>query len=502
MDHDPKKGTKRKGAAQAEQLLRASELSYRRLFEAAQDGILILDPDTGRITDVNPFLCDLLGFAHTEMIGKTVGELSPFKDFVSNQIMLERLQKDGYVRYEDLPLEARDGRKIAVEFVCNVYPAGEMEVIQCNIRDIRERKREMRLEKQSHQRQKMESIGQLAGGLAHDFNDIFGATLMHLGILLQTSALTMGMRESLREIERETLRAANLTRQLLLSSQRQLVKVRKLNLNELLNKQLKTLRKLLSENIEFSFSSSAENAWVSANVGMLEQVVVNLCINARDAMPNGGSLTLGLTLVELDHESAGQHSDARPGSFVVLSVTDTGCGMDKHILERLFEPFFTTKAVGGGAGLGLATVYGIVEQHQGWIQVASEVGRGSSFSVYLPAETAPMALPDSHREPRPDGALETGLEEDLSIHQAADLVENYQKSQLGKVTPVKPVLSEREKQFLRLIAEGQRNKEIATNLELSPNSIETYRARLMKKIHCRGTAELVRYAIREGIATL
>src|ERR1035441_5238250 len=127
-------------AARTEQALRAFELSYRRLFEAAQDGILILDVDTGRITDVNPFLIKVLGFSHDEMVGKTIGELSPFKDIVSNQAMLERLQKDGYLRYHDLPLETRDGRKIAVEFVSNVYQAGDKKVIQCNIRDITQRK--------------------------------------------------------------------------------------------------------------------------------------------------------------------------------------------------------------------------------------------------------------------------------------------------------------------------------------------------------------------------
>jgi PAS domain S-box-containing protein len=495
--------------AKIEQLFRASELSYRRLFEAAQDGILILDAATGCITDVNPFLCHLLGYAHGEMVGKTVGELSPFKDVVSNRSILERLQKDGYVRYEDLPLEARDGRKIAVEFVCNVYDAGDKKVIQCNIRDIRERKRaeesharlataveqsgetilitdiegtilyanpafektsgyncteaigqnarllksgnqgaefyrrmwqtlelgqiwtghfvnrrkdgtlveedatispvrnaagtvfnyvaamrdvtrQMQLEKQLHQRQRMESISQLAGGVAHDFNNILGGTLMNLGLLLQRSDLTLGVKETLREIESETIRAVNLTRQLLLFSQRPLARVRPLDLNEFITDLMKMLRRLLPADIELTFRGLSEEAWVSADVGMLEQVMMNFCLNSRDAMPKGGALTLGVKLVDLPDGTAEQHPAARPGRFVVLSITDNGCGMNKMVLDKIFEPFFTTKEVGKGAGLGLSTVYGIVDQHRGWVEVESEVGRGSSFRVYIPAGTTPL----------------------------------------------------------------------------------------------------------------
>jgi len=526
-----------------DQALRASELSYRRLFEAAQDGILLLDVDTGRITDVNHFLIELLGFSHEEMVGKTVGELSPFKDTVSNRTMLEELQERGYVRYEDLPLEARDGRKIAVEFVSNVYQVGDEEVIQCNIRDITARKRaeesharlamaveqspeaivitdirgtilfanpafektsgyscaealgqnpsilksgshdaefyrrmwdclrggkvweghfinrrkdgelfeenatispvrdatgaivnyvavkrdvtrEMQLEVQLRQSQKMESIGQLADGIAHDFNNILGATLMHLGLLQQSSELTMGTKQSLREIEKETVRAANLTRQLLLFSRKQSLKTRTLDMNEIINDLLKMLRRLLSENIEFIFHGSSDKAWVNVDVGMVEQVVMNLCLNARDAMPKGGNLTLVTTLVDIENSLAGPHPDARPGRFVCLSVTDTGCGMDKSVLERIFEPFFTTKDEGKGTGLGLASVYRIVNQHQGWVEVESELELGSSFLVYLPAGTKPLdALVIPHHKDEIKGGGETILlvEDDLPVRRMASL---------------------------------------------------------------------------------
>ncbi len=265
------------------------------------------------------------------------------------------------------------------------------------VMDVTERKR---LEEQFRQAQKMEAVGQLAGGIAHDFNNILAAALLHLGLLQQNPGLTMGMKESLKEVESMTVRAARLTRQLLLFGQAQAARVEPLNVNELILGLLKMLRRLLCENIKVEFRSSSTPAWVNADAGMIEQVVVNLCINSRDAMPNGGSLTLATTLVEFDDHAALRHPYARPGSFVCLSVTDTGCGMDETVLKRIFEPFFTTKEVGKGTGLGLASVYGIVKQHQGWVEVSSQVGQGSAFRVYLAAEAGPL------RAPAPPGAAE------------------------------------------------------------------------------------------------
>jgi PAS domain S-box-containing protein len=254
-------------------------------------------------------------------------------------------------------------------------------------RDITEQRQ---LEAQLRQAQKMEAVGQLAGGVAHDFNNILSATLMHLGLLQQNPQLTLGTRESLKEVERETLRAAKLTRQLLLFSQRQAARIEPLDMNVLINDLLKMLRRLLGENIEVAFLGDAGASWVSADAGMMEQVVMNLCINARDAMPNGGRLALATRMVDIEAQSEKSHPDARPGRFVCLSVTDMGCGMDETVLRRIFEPFFTTKEVGKGTGLGLATVYGIVKQHEGWIEVESAVGQGSSFRVWLPA-TSPLS---------------------------------------------------------------------------------------------------------------
>jgi len=615
----------------SEQALRVSELNYRRLFETAQDGILILDFDTGRITDVNPFLITLLGFSRHEMVGQTVGELSPFKDLASNHAMLGRLQKDGYVRYHDLPLETRDGRKIAVEFVSNAYQAGDQKVIQCNIREITDRKRkeemlrtsqqmlgeiinalparvfwkdknliylgcnlafardagfadpkdiigkddfqmgwraqaeayrsddrqviesgcakllieesqttpqgntitllsskiplrdseqeiigmlgtyvditklksaeqsyarlamaveqaaetvvitdingtilytnpafaktsgyscaealgqnprilksgrqdagfyhrmwqslgrgetwsghlvnrrkdgvfyeeeatispvrdaagtvvnfvavkrdvthEMQLEAQFRQAQKMEAVGQLAGGVAHDFNNVLAVIQLQAGLMKAKEDLSPEQLESASEIEKAAERAANLTRQLLLFSRRQTMQPRDLDLNQSINDMTKMLRRTIGDDIQVQFKFAMEPLLIHADAGMMDQVLMNLAVNARDAMPKGGQLVIETSTVEFDESVRAQSPQARPGSFVCLSVKDTGYGIPPENLQRIFEPFFTTKDVGKGTGLGLATVFGIVQQHQGWINVDSEVGRGTTFRIYLP----------------------------------------------------------------------------------------------------------------------
>jgi PAS domain S-box-containing protein len=751
-----------KAEAQTE-MFRVSELSYRRLFEAARDGILILDVDTGRISDVNPFLVELLGFSHDEMIGKTVAELSPFKDIVSNQAMLERLQKDGFIRYEDLPLETRDGHRVSVEFVSNVYQAGDKKVIQCNIRDITERKRtegamfasearyrrlfeaakdgililnaatgrivdvnpfltellgyaretfigkhlwelglfkdiaanaakfkelqakdfiryenlpletsdgrrvdvefvsnaylvdgyrvmqcnirditlrkkaeekaillaaivessddaiigqgldgiiqswnagaekifgysagetvggpmtllipadrtdeenqildkikqgdsllhfetvrqakggrridvsitispikdstgklvgtskvarditerklmenalrktefqlahamslaqlvaweydvasglfsfsdrfyalhgttaeleggnlmsagdfarkfvhpedaslvaeeignavatanpdyqkqlecrvlrrngeilhvlvnisitkdaagrtvrlnganqditeRRKLEEQLRQSQKMEAVGQLAGGVAHDFNNILAVISMQAGLLKSAGDLSAGQTELADDIGIAVQRAAALTRQLLLFSRKQTLQLRDLDLNESISGMTKMLARTIGENIAVQLNLAAQPMLLHADAGMMDQVLLNLAVNARDAMLNGGQLVIETAGVEFDEPAATQTAQARPGSFVRLSVSDTGCGIPPENLVRIFEPFFTTKAAGKGTGLGLATIFGIVQQHQGWINVYSEVGHGTTFKIYLP----------------------------------------------------------------------------------------------------------------------
>jgi PAS domain S-box-containing protein len=384
--------------ARTERALRASELSYRRLFEAAKDGILILDVDTGRINDVNPFLSKLLGFSRNEMVGKTVGELSPFKDIESNQAKLERLQKDGYVRYEDLPLETRDGRKIAVEFVSNVYQAGDGNVIQCNVRDITDRKgmeeqrvvERLRLEAQFIEAQKTEVIGKLASGVAHDFNNNLGIIMGYSDLITEQLGPDSPLRQYTEEIRHATERAAGLTRQLLIFSRKQTVQPVVLDLNDVVKDLDKMLRRLIDENIEMTIVPGKQTGRVKADAGYVGQVLMNLVVNARDAMPNGGKLTIATNNVTLDENHTRTHPGAIPGDYVMLSVSDTGTGMTEEVKARLFEAFFTTKPSGKGTGLGLATCQAIVQQSGGHIDVDSEVGKGTTFKIYFPQVDEPL----------------------------------------------------------------------------------------------------------------
>ncbi len=364
-----------------EQRVRVSELNYRRLFESAKDGILILDADTGRINDVNPFILKLLGFSRGEMIGRTVGELSPFKDIESNKAMLDRLQKDWYVRYENLPLEARDGRKIAVEFVSNVYRVGDKNMIQCNIRDITERRN---LEARYIEAQKMGVVGQLASGVAHDFNNILAVIMGYSGLMLEEPGLGAKFKDKLETIQSAAERAIGLTRQLLIFSRKQPVQPVILDLNDMVKDLNKMLRRLINENIEMTIVPGEQIGRIRADSGYVGQVLMNLVVNARDAMPNGGKLTISINNATLDENYARTHIGAVAGDYVMLSVSDTGTGMTDAIKAHMFEAFFTTKPEGRGTGLGLATSQTIVQQSGGRIDVDSEVGKGTTFKVYFP----------------------------------------------------------------------------------------------------------------------
>jgi len=269
------------------------------------------------------------------------------------------------------------------------------------------------LQAQFLQAQKMEAVGHLAGGVAHDFNNILAATLLHLQLLRQTQDLDPEIAKSLQELERGARRAASLTRQLLLFSRRQVMQTRLVDLNDIVDGLMRMLLRLLGEDIETSFSQSAGHLWVEADPGMLEQTVMNLCINARDAMARGGRLRLDANRLTVDAENLHLHPKGRTGPFACLTVTDEGCGMDELTLRRIFEPFFTTKEPGKGTGLGLATVQGIVTQHHGWLEVESALGQGTTFRVFLPAAEPPaMAPPEAVPSPAPGGTETILLVED------------------------------------------------------------------------------------------
>ena len=256
--------------------------------------------------------------------------------------------------------------------------------------DITERER---LTDQLRQSQKMQAIGELAGGVAHDFNNLLMVVKGHSQLLLERLPDSSPLRPGAQQIEKAADRAATLTRQLLAFSRKQVLQPRVLDMNDVVNGMIRMFSRVIGENIDMVFVPATDLSRVKADPGQLEQVLLNLVVNARDAMPTGGRLTIETSNIELDRSYAASHASVEPGEYVMLSVTDTGCGMSEETQSRIFEPFFTTKDPGKGTGLGLATVYGVVKQSGGYIYVYSEVDRGTTFKIYLPRVIAELDKP-------------------------------------------------------------------------------------------------------------
>jgi len=373
-----------KGRIMSSEGLRDSEIRYRRLFEAAHDGILLLDVGTGAITDVNPFLTELLGYSHAELLGKTLWDIGLFKDIGASKLAFRELVANRCVRYEDLPLQTKTGQSVSVEVVSNVYRANGDQVIQCNIRDIRQRKDAELSEQRLRQAQKMEAIGQLAGGLAHDFNNLLGVILGYCELLEAQTAMPESTREMILEIQNAGESAKKLTQRLLAFSRRQVMQPVVMDLNDTVNRTEKMLGRLIGENIRLKSVLGADLGKISADPSQIEQVLMNLAINSRDAMPKGGQITLKTANVLIDEVYARQHPFTEPGEYVLLTVSDTGSGMSPETQSHIFEPFFSTKPPGHGTGLGLSTVFGIVKQSGGSIAVYSEPGAGATFKIHFP----------------------------------------------------------------------------------------------------------------------
>jgi signal transduction histidine kinase/CheY-like chemotaxis protein len=278
------------------------------------------------------------------------------------------------------------GRTLSWSF----HPVSASQVVHCYVQDITD---QLSLEAQLRQAQKMESIGQLAAGVAHDFNNMLTVIQGHSGMMLSKPALPPELLDCAQAIYFAADRAAGLTRQLLMFSRKNVMQPKPLDLRAVVGNLSKMLKRVLGETVTLEFNPPAELPLVQADTGMIEQVILNLVVNARDAMPRGGTLTISANPVEMNDVYVQTHPEARFGAFVCLRVSDTGCGMDTATMAHIFEPFFTTKEVGKGTGLGLATVYGIVKQHDGWIEVSSEVGTGSTFNVFLPASSEPIKAP-------------------------------------------------------------------------------------------------------------
>jgi two-component system cell cycle sensor histidine kinase/response regulator CckA len=532
--------------------LQNSEKQYRRLFESAKDGILILDAYTGEVVDVNPFLLALLGYSFDVVIGKHLWELGVFKDIAASEEAFKTLQDNQYIRYEDLPLLTLAGQHIAVEFISNVYLVDGKKVIQCNIRDITARKlaeralveseaktrsildnigigvaligpgmeilelnRRMRewfpvidpgqhptcyrafndpprkeacdncptvrtlqdggvheetvqtpragvirnyrivsspirsasgeitaviemvediteqlsLESQFRQAQKLESVGQLAGGVAHDYNNMLSVIQGYAELALDKIDLSDPVHDDLQQILKAANRAAEVTRQLLAFARKQTIAPSLIDLNDTVEGILKMLRRLIGENIDLTWLPGASLRPIMMDPSQLDQILANLCVNARDAIADVGKIVIETDKATFDKAYCNDNKGFSPGDFVLLTVSDSGCGMDKEIQDHLFEPFFTTKGVGRGTGLGLSTVYGIVKQNEGFILVYSEPGKGASFKIYLPSQEGQAV------DPRPEipEKILTGHGETILIVEDEDAILNLIQTMLERL---------------------------------------------------------------------
>jgi two-component system cell cycle sensor histidine kinase/response regulator CckA len=352
------------------------------VVESSHDAIVGLTPE-GMILTWNSGAERIYGYSAKEATGRSVLFLSPPDRPVEGPTLLGRVQRGETVEPFETVHMKKDGARLHISLTLSPIENADGQVVGVSSvgRDVTESKN---LEEMLRQSQKMEAVGQLAGGVAHDFNNLLGVILGYTGLMLDHLAQDDPNRKGIEEIQKAGDRAALLTRQLLAFSRKQVLQPKVLDLNTVVAGTEKLLQRLIGEHIQLQVVLNSELARVKADAGQLEQIIMNLAVNARDAMPAGGKLTIETSNVVFDGEYAALHPAARSGRRVMLSVSDTGCGMDAKTKDRIFEPFFTTKEFGKGTGLGLSTVYGIVKQSGGSIWVYSEVGIGTTFKVYLP----------------------------------------------------------------------------------------------------------------------
>jgi PAS domain S-box-containing protein len=369
----------RSKAARMEATLEATA-RYRALMEQANDAILILDL-AGTILEANRESERLFGSPRARIVGRNYDDFVVPEERADAANRRAGLGANGTIRVPDRHMERAGGAVVTVDVSGSLVRLGDESRVLVILRDVSERQR---LEAQLLQAQKMESVGRLAGGVAHDFNNLLGVITGYGDLLLNEIGPGHPSHRRVVEIRKAADRAATLTRQLLAFSRKQVLQLRVLDLNAVVAGIEPMLRRLIGEHIDLVTALDTDLGRVKADAGQIEQVIANLAVNARDAMPKGGKLLIETADVQLDAVYAATRPDARPGPHVMLAVSDTGHGMDAETLGHMFEPFFTTKGPGQGTGLGLATVYGIVRQLGGQVMVYSEVGRGTSFKIYLP----------------------------------------------------------------------------------------------------------------------
>jgi PAS domain S-box-containing protein len=361
----------------------------RILFEQSPDGILIIDTKTLRFLDFNTKAHEQLGYTREEFAKLTVADVEALETTEDIRARIAQVMDKGGVSFETIQRN-RQGELRNVHVTTQIVHDLDHSYYQAIWRDITDQKQleeeRNRLQQHLTQAQKMESIGRLAGGVAHDFNNMLGVIIGHTELAINQVLPDTPLHSDLEEIQKAARRSADLTRQLLAFARKQTINPLILNLNDSVSSMLKMLRRLIGENIELLWIPEAERQTIKIDPSQLDQILANLCVNSRDAISAEGKITIRTKNVTISSKQAAILSNAIPGEFILLSISDNGCGMSPEVLNNLFEPFFTTKNIGEGTGLGLATVYGIINQNHGFINAVSELGKGSEFRVYLPLE--------------------------------------------------------------------------------------------------------------------
>ena len=365
-----------------EQALRRSEARYRSLVQSSVYGIYRSSLE-GRFLDVNPALIAMLGYESPDQVLLLDPEQDVFAYAEEHRRLVEEFRNSGRLDGIEVKWKRKDGSNITVRISGRAVSSEDepADVLEAIAEDVTERRA---LEEQFRQAQKMEAVGRLAGGVAHDFNNLLMVISGYAEVMLAQLENEHPLTDKARAIQQAADRATTLTRQLLAFSRKQLLELKVVDLNAIVSDMERLLRPLIGENVQLVARLEPNAGYTRADAGQLEQVLMNLVVNAKDAMPSGGTLTIETENIVVDETHRRGQTFIRPGPYVMLSVSDTGMGMDKETQSRIFEPFFTTKEKGKGTGLGLSTVYGIVKQSGGYVMVQSELGHGSTFHIYLP----------------------------------------------------------------------------------------------------------------------
>jgi two-component system, cell cycle sensor histidine kinase and response regulator CckA len=413
----------------AEAFLRESEERFEKAFISSPAPLVIAEIDTGRFIDVNDRWVQMIGYGREEQIGRTSTELGIWINSGDRDLFISKLKALGHFKDEPVQFRKKAGDVVHALWSAELVTLAGKQVILGMLQDESERKtheqERTKLQQQLIQAQKMESIGRLAGGVAHDYNNMLSIIVGYTEMLLDKVQPQDPLHVDLTEIFKAAQRSTDITRQLLAFARKQTIAPKVVDLNAIVERMLRMLGRLIGEDIDLTWMPGNRVWPVKIDPSQIDQVLANLCVNARDAIAGVGKVTIETGNITLDNAYCKVHIGFLPGEFLMLAVSDNGCGMDKKILENIFEPFFTTKGLTGGTGLGLATVYGIVKQNNGFINVYSEPGMGTTFRIYLPrhiGDKPAMMVATKTKTPRSNGEMVLLVEDEPSIMRMAEIM--------------------------------------------------------------------------------